>query len=93
MSDICNFADDNALYSHGNNLPLIMSNFEHDMRNLMDLFKINSVKTNPGKFYFMTFGKKHRLKYSQKIGSITIKESDEVELLGNTLNTERLHIT
>ena len=24
--DICNFADDNTLYSHGTNLPLILSN-------------------------------------------------------------------
>ena len=34
-SDICNFADDNTLYSHGSNLPLILNNLEHDMRNLL----------------------------------------------------------
>ena len=32
----------------------------------------------------MILGKKNRLKYSLKIGSITIKESNEVELLGIT---------
>ena len=32
----------------------------------------------------MKLGKKNCLKYSLKIGSITIKESDEVELLGIT---------
>ena len=35
LSDICNVADNNTLYSHGSNLPLIPSNLEHDMRNLL----------------------------------------------------------
>ena len=34
----------------------------------------------------MILGKKKRLKYSLKIGSITIKESDEVELLEITID-------
>ena len=51
------------------------------MRNLLYWFKINSLKTNPGKFQFMIIGK-----YSLKIGSITVKESDEVELLGITID-------
>ena len=34
----------------------------------------------------MIFGKKNLLKYGLKIGSITIKESDEVEVLGITIN-------
>ena len=57
-SDICNFADDNTLYSHGSNLPLILNNLEHDMRNLLYWFKINSLKANPKKFQSMVLGKK-----------------------------------
>ena len=34
-SDICNFADENTLYSYGSNLPLILSNLEHNMRYLL----------------------------------------------------------
>ena len=56
------------------------------MRNLLYWFKINSLKTNPGKFQFMILGKKNCLKYSLKIGSITTKASDEVELLGITID-------
>ena len=81
-SDICNF----TLYFHGSSLPLILNNPEHDMRNLLYSLKINSLKANPGKFQFMILGKKKRLKYSLKIGSITIKESDEVELLRITID-------
>ena len=85
-SDICNFADDNTLYSHGSNLPLILNNLEHDMKNLLYWFKINSLKANLGKFQFMILGKNKRLKYCLKIRSITIKESDKVELLGITID-------
>ena len=56
------------------------------MRNLLYWFKINSLKANPGKFQFMILEKKNRLKYSLKIESITVKESDEVELLGITVD-------
>ena len=35
----------------------------------------------------MILGKKNSLKYDLKIGSITIKESDEVQLLGITIDT------
>ena len=75
-SDIRNFADDNTLYSHGSNLSLILINLEQNMRNFLYWFKINSLKGNPEKFQFMILGKKNRLKYSPKNGSITIKESD-----------------
>ena len=85
-SDICNFADANTLFSHGSSLSLILNNLEHDMKNLLHWFKINSLKANPGKFQFMILGKKNHLKYSLKIGSITIKESDEVELLRITID-------
>ena len=85
-SDICNFADDNTLYSHGSNLPLILNNLEHDLKNLLYWFKINSLKAKPGKLQFMILGNNKRLKYCLKIRSITIKESDEVELLGITID-------
>ena len=85
-SDICNFADDNTLYSHGSNLPVILNNLEHDIRNLLYLFKIISLKENQGKFQFIILGKKKRLKYSLKIGCIIIREFNEVELPGISID-------
>ena len=73
-------------YSHGSNLPLILNDLQHDMRKLLYWFKINLLKANPGKFQSMILGKKKRLKCTLKFGSISIKESDEVELLGITIN-------
>ena len=54
------------------------------MRNLLYWFKINLLKANRGKFQFMILGKKNSLKYGLKIGSITVKKPNEVELLGIT---------
>ena len=85
-SDICNFADDNTLFSHGSNLPLILNNLEHGMRNYFYWLKLYSLKADPRKVQFMIFGKKNGLKYSMKIGFITFKESEEVELLGITID-------
>ena len=51
------------------------------MKNILYRLKINSLKANPGKFQFIILEKKNRLKYSLKIGSITSKECNKVELL------------
>ena len=75
-----------TLFSQGTNLPLILNNLEHDMRNLLYLFKINPRKGNPGNVSFMMLGKKNRLKCSLEMGSMTLKEFDEVGLLGITID-------
>ena len=51
---------------------------------LLSKVKINSFKANPGKFQFMILGKRNLLKYRLKIGSIIVKESDDVENLCRT---------
>ena len=43
-SDICNFADDNTLYSCGANLKTVFENPEHDCSKLLYWFKKNSTK-------------------------------------------------
>ena len=87
-SDICNLADHNTLYSCGSNLHLILISLEYDMRNLVYWFKINSLKANPGKFQFTILGK-NCLKYSLKIESITVKASEEIELLEITIELKK----
>ena len=58
-SEVCNFADYNTLYSCNKNLKHVFSNLKYDLRNVLDWFKINSVKTNPGKFQFLVLGVKN----------------------------------
>ena len=82
--EICNFADDNTLYSCGGDLTAILENLKHDMKIILRWFKVNSLKANPGKFQFMILGKK-KSDYNLvklKINSIEILETNHVTLLG-----------
>ena len=87
-SDICNFADDNTLYSCGANLKAVLENLQHDACKLLYWFKINSMKVNPEKFQFMILSKKSYQPQKLSVNTFTINESDEVELLGLTIDKE-----
>ena len=84
--EICNFADDNTLYSSGIELSSILENLKHDTKTILKWFRINSLKANPGKFQFMILGKKQCNKVKLIINSIVINESNAVELLGITID-------
>ena len=55
-SEVCNFADDNTLFSSGKNLDHVFTNLDNDLNHVIDWFKINSLKANPSKFQFMVPG-------------------------------------
>ena len=50
QSDICNFADDNTLYSCGERLTGIKKDLSFDTKSILNWFRLNSLKANPGKF-------------------------------------------
>ena len=49
---ICNFGDDNDLYSCGMTLENIFSYLKNDMKNIHQRFAYNSIKANPDQFQF-----------------------------------------
>ena len=55
-SEVCNFADDNTLFCGDKNLNHVYFNLNSDLSNVMDWFKINSLKAKSGKFQFMVLG-------------------------------------
>ena len=55
-SEVSNFADDNSLYSCNKNLENIFSNAKWGFKRVLEWFRINSLKANPGKFQFMVLG-------------------------------------
>ena len=57
-SDICNFADENTLYSCGADLKTVLENLKQDASKILYWFKINSKKAIPEKFQFMILRKK-----------------------------------
>ena len=87
-SDICNFADDNTLYSCGANLRTVLGNLEQNASKLLYWFEINSMKANPEKFQFMMLSKKSYQHQKLSVNTFTIDESDEVKLLGLTIDNE-----
>ena len=86
QSDICNFADNDTLYSCGEWLTEIKENLIFDTKSILNWFKLNSSKANPGKFQFTILGCKSYHKHIFKINSIKVEASDDVLLLGITID-------
>ena len=87
-SEICNFADGNTLYSCDRNLMRIKENLIFDTKNISVLFRISSIKANAGKFQFIILNRKNHRRQQMVINSITVKESNEVILLGITIDNK-----
>ena len=81
-SGVCNFADDNTLYGDGKNIENVISDLKTDLVGVMEWFKINSFKANPGKFQFMVLGNKDERYFNIHNNNVKIKNSNEVTLLG-----------
>ena len=52
QSDICNFADDYTLYSCREWLTEIKENLFFDTKGILNWFRLNSLKANPGKYIY-----------------------------------------
>ena len=85
-TNICNFTDDNTIYRCDGVLEIILEDLQHDMKILLNWFKINSMKPNPKKFQFVILGKGSRLPVILNRDNIKIRESQKVMLLGLTLD-------
>ena len=87
-SEVCNFPDDNTVFSGDKNLDHVFFNFNSDLSNVMDWFKINSLKANPGKFQFMVLGANKNDCFNLNVAAQVIPSSSEVKLLGITVDDE-----
>ena len=87
-AEIYNLANDNTLYTCERNLLRIKENLILDMKNILFWFRTNSLKANTGKFQFMILNRKNHRRQRMVINSITVKESNEVILLGITIDNK-----
>ena len=55
---------------------------------MLDWFKINSVKANPGKFQFMVLGVTNIVPFILNINGKIIPSSNEVKLLGISIDNQ-----
>ena len=74
-SEVCNFADDNTLYSCDKKLENIFVHLKIDLKNVLYWFQVNSLKANPGKFQFMILGDKKNNTFVLIIHDKEIKNS------------------
>ena len=58
------------------------------MKNILFWFRTNSLKANAGKFQFMILNRKNNRPLRMVINSITVKESNEMILLGITIDNK-----
>ena len=85
-TNICNFSDDNTIYSCNINLQTILKNLKYDMQNILKWFKVNSMKPNRKKFQLTILGKSIRQSTILNINNVKIRESSSVVLLGLTID-------
>ena len=81
-SEVCNFAEDNTVYSIGKNIENVISVFKTDLVRVMEWFKIDSLKANPGKFLFLVLRNTDKISFDIYINNVKTKNSNELTLLG-----------
>ena len=86
-TDICNFADNNTIYSCAKSVNDVIENLQSDLKIALKLFKGNQMMANPGKFQFMILIK-NTINKSIVIDNKTIESSKSVKLLGLTIDNK-----
>ena len=85
--DICNFANDNTIYSFAKSINDVIENFQSDLKIALKWFKDNQMMANPEKFQFMILSK-NTINKSIVINNKTIESSKPVKLLGLTIDNK-----
>ena len=80
-TDVCNFADDNTLFSCSTSLETVITSLEIDVKNCLDWFQYNQLVANPDKFQLMFLGINNE-KLNLTINNNVIKSSNCIKLLG-----------
>ena len=81
-SEICNFADDNTLYSCRHDLQAIVTDLENDISKLLDWFKSNRIVANPQKFQLMFLGLHGKKRLRLSIEENKVPTAGHVKLPG-----------
>ena len=79
---ICNFADDNSIYSSGSSLDDVVTKLKFDTGNIINWFRLNSMAANPDKFQVMFLGIEDNNNILFEINGNSITGSNCVKLLG-----------
>ena len=61
-------------------------NLVSDTKSILNWFRLNSLKANPGKFQFMILGDKSHHRHILNINSVKVEASDDILSLGITID-------
>ena len=86
-SELCNFADDNTLYSFGKTVNQVKSILKTDIKCVLHWFEINQMAANPAKFQVMFLGAKEPVIYFV-VDNILFNVTNSVKLLGITIDNK-----
>ena len=86
FSTLSNYADDNNLFATGTDIQLINQMLLSDFRAVNNWFYENFMILNPGKCHFMSIGKDTRDEDVFYYDNLTLKNSNEEEILGVTID-------
>jgi len=84
-AEICNYADDIAIFAYGSDMRSILKSLVEDASLLSLWFENNYVKMNDDKIHFLVFGSKEK-DVTVSISGSLIQECDAEKLLGVTLD-------
>ena len=85
---MCNFADDNTIFSCDDTFESVASNLEQDMSQAISWFKTNQMVANPSKFQAMLLGLEIDDSIVLDIGNVSIDVVSSVKLLGITIDSK-----
>ena len=86
-TDICNFADDNTIYSCAKSVNDVIENLQSDLKIALKWFKDNQMMANPGKFKFMILSR-NTINKSIAKDNKAIESSKSVKLLRLTIDNK-----
>ena len=85
--DICNFADDNTLYSCDKDPNLVLQKLNEELKVVVKWFSDNGMVANPDRFQAIFLGCKGE-NYNFELGNKQIVNSSTFKLLGVTLDQD-----
>ena len=88
QSEVCNFADDNTIFSCGNSFEVVALSLEEDISKSMYWFKTNQMVVNAPKFQAILFGLNSKEDIVLEVGGCSIDVANSVTLLGVTIDSK-----
>jgi len=87
VTDICNYADDNTIFTFDMNLDGLMKKLECAVEMALEWFKNNGMKLNNEKCHILVCGHKHEAMICN-VGNKQIIEKHRVKLLGISIDSD-----